>query len=103
MHCSERSTASERLAIMTMTVHGINQACYGHTEGAAGLAGAMTAAALCCDALAPPVTTLRQLNPYMAAAASDWRARQGMQAELPRQVAPSPALVRHCFCAHAVR
>ena len=79
-----------------------NQACYGHTEGAAGLAGAMTAAALCCDASAPPVTTLRHLNPYMAAAASDWQARQGLQAELPRQAASGPALVRHCIYAHAV-
>ena len=83
--------------MMVIRLHGSKQACYGHTEGAAGLAGAMTAAALCCSALAPPVTTLRQLNPYMAAAASDWRARQGMQAEIPRQIASCPALVRLCI------
>ena len=84
------------LTTMVITLHGSKQACYGHTEGAAGLAGAITAAALCCSALAPPLTTLRHLNPYMAAAASDWRARQGMQAEVPRQLASCHALV--CLC-----
>ena len=82
---------------MVIRLRGTKQACYGHTEGAAGLAGAMTAAAFCCSALAPPLTTLRHLNPYMAAAASDWRARQGMQAEVLRQIAACPALVRLCI------
>ncbi len=65
------------------------QACYGHTEGAAGLAGMLTAAAACCTALAPPVTSLRSLNPYVAAATAEWRARHGMSALLPRQILPS--------------
>ena len=86
--------ACECLTTTVIRLHGSKQACYGHTEGAAGLAGAMTAAALCCSALAPPLTTLRQLNPYTATAASDWQARQGMQAEIPRQIASCPALVR---------
>jgi hypothetical protein len=74
------------------------QACYGHTEGAAGLAGALTAAALCSSAAAPPTASLRGLNPFVAAATADWRARQGMPAALPRCEMPAPALVRRCPC-----
>ena len=70
------------------------QACYGHTEGAAGLAGVLTAAAACCTALAPPVTSLRSLNPFVAAATAEWRARHGMPALLPRQTLPSSAEAR---------
>ena len=74
------------------------QACFGHTEGAAGLAGALTAAALCSSTAAPPTASLRGLNPFVAAATADWRARQGMSAALPRCKMPAPALVCRCPC-----
>jgi acyl transferase domain-containing protein len=43
-----------------------NKSCFGHTEGAAGLAGAVLAVQATLQALTPPVVGLRSVNPYVA-------------------------------------
>ena len=60
------------------------QACYGHTEGAAGLTGAFLAVEALRNAGAPGIMCLRELNPYVAAALADWRGRSGCSPLLPR-------------------
>lgn len=69
------------------------QACYGHTEGTAGVTGLLLAVHAVALALAPPITNLQNVNPYVAAAS-------GATADhLPRQAQPAPSLlVSHYFC-----
>ena len=69
------------------------QACYGHTEGTAGITGALLALSALRRAEAPGITNLREVNPYVAAAVESWGARQGMAAVLPRQTAPAASLL----------
>jgi hypothetical protein len=66
-----------------------SKACYGHTEGAAGLAGVLLAAGALRHAVVPPVVNLRALNPYVAAGLHDWSAKHGVVAAVPRQAAPA--------------
>ena len=47
------------------------KACFGHTEGAAGLGGLAAAASLR-SRCAPPAPSVRSLNPYVSAALEDW-------------------------------
>jgi len=49
-------------------VLGAPKAHYGHTEGAAGVAGLLAAAGHLASAAAPPVKHLRNLNPFVASA-----------------------------------
>lgn len=48
------------------------QACYGHTEGAAGVTGALLAIAATAHGQAAPIVNLRALNPYVGAAMEQW-------------------------------
>ena len=74
MYCMQFSDACTRLV----------QACYGHTEGAAGLTGAFLAVGALANSRAPGIMSLREMNPYVAAALADWRRRSGRSPLLPR-------------------
>ena len=71
------------------------QACYGHTEGTAGITGALLAITALRQSAAAPIVNLRSVNPYVTAALSDWRSLKGLDAHAPRQLAPGP-LLRVC-------
>ena len=58
------------------------KACCGHTEGAAGLAGALLAAQSLNRTCTPAVMHLRTPNAYVEAALGDWR----KQHKIPAQV-----------------
>lgn len=64
------------------------QSCYGHTEGAAGLTGAFLAVEALAKNEAPGIMSLREVNPYVAAALADWRRRSGRSPLLPRASTP---------------
>ncbi|CAL8465605.1 g5141 [Coccomyxa elongata] len=66
------------------------KACYGHTEGAAGVTGAFLAITALRERCAPAIMGLRNMNPYVAAALGDWEKRSGRQPLLPR------ATTLHC-------
>ena len=70
------------------------KACYGHTEGAAGAAGLLTAVASVRQRAATPVAGLGAVNPHVGAALVDWlRRTNGCSMGVPaRQAGPSPAL-----------
>ena len=70
------------------------QACYGHTEGAAGVTGVLLAVCAVQHASAPGIMCLRQTNPYVAAVISDWKLKSRCKQPLvPRQVASAGALM----------
>ena len=65
------------------------QSCYGHTEGAAGVTGALLALCAVSNSACPPIINLRDVNPYVGAAMADWAARGGQNVLLPRQYGPT--------------
>ncbi|BDA51457.1 probable inactive phenolphthiocerol synthesis polyketide s at N-terminal half [Coccomyxa sp. Obi] len=71
---------------------GSNKACYGHTEGTAGITGVLMAITALQQAAAAPIVNLRTVNPYVTAALSDWRSLRGIAAHAPRQLAPGSLL-----------
>lgn len=62
------------------------KACYGHTEGAAGLTGLLLATAASMHDSAPPLMHLRRVNPYVESALSA-SASQAIQS-MPREFKP---------------
>ena len=67
-----------------------NKAAFGHTEGTAGIAGLLLAAAALDSRAAAQVLHLRALNPYVEASLSDWgRSQGGIGARMLRQLAPT--------------
>jgi acyl transferase domain-containing protein len=64
------------------------KACFGHTEGAAGLTGALLALQALNAAAAPAVMHLRTPNAYVEAALGDWGRQHALHAHVPRQLAP---------------
>lgn len=78
------------------------QACFGHTEGTAGITGALLAVSALQKSMAPGIVNLMSMNPYVAAAIEDWGARQGMAAMLPRQTGPAIQDSRVCSIAVVV-
>ena len=76
------------------------QACYGHTEGTAGITGALLATVALQRAMAPGIVNLVQMNPYVEAAVADWRARKDVRIVMPRQLGPAVGLteVRSVYC-----
>ncbi len=58
------------------------KACFGHTEGAAGLTGALLAAQSLNRVCAPAVMHLRTPNAYVEAALGDWRKQQRISAQV---------------------
>ena len=73
----------------------IVQACYGHTEGTAGITGALLALTSLQQQTCTPILNLRNLNPYVAAAFGDWTSQGGISAVAPRQLMPGPHLSTH--------
>lgn len=72
------------------------QACYGHTEGTAGITGLLLVASAMQQAASVPVVNLQDLNPYVGAAIGDMKS---MAAHAPRQLAPGVLLaVSFCHC-----
>ena len=67
-----------------------NKACYGHTEGAAGLTGLLLAACMAGQQAAPAIMHLRNTNPYVEAALADWSGRGSKPLHVPRQHAAGP-------------
>ena len=65
------------------------QSCYGHTEGTAGVTGMLLALCITDTAACPPFVNLRDINPYVAAALTDWSAKDGRHILVPRQFGPS--------------
>jgi len=64
------------------------KACFGHTEGAAGLPGLLAALQPLALRARPAIMHLRSLNPYVSAALGEWGVRHARTAALPRQAAP---------------
>jgi len=64
------------------------KACFGHTEGAAGLTGLLAALQPLARRARPAIMHLRGLNPYVLAALGEWGTRHARAAALPRQAAP---------------
>jgi acyl transferase domain-containing protein/acyl carrier protein len=62
------------------------KSCYGHTEGAAGLTGALLAMQALHHGTAPAIMHLRGMNPYVGSALGDWPKRTGLKASVPRQL-----------------
>jgi acyl transferase domain-containing protein len=65
-----------------------NKSCYGHTEGAAGLSGLLTAMSSTQQRSAPPFKHLRQVNSYVSSAMDDCNFQYGIRVVVPRQAAP---------------
>lgn len=65
------------------------QACYGHTEGAAGLTGMLTAISQVKEAQVPGIMCLRNLNSYVTAALSDWAKVSGNGPMASRETVPA--------------
>ena len=60
------------------------KASYGHTEGAAGLHGALCSILSLQLNAAPPILHSRALNPYVSAALTDWAKSSHLQAVIPK-------------------
>ncbi|PSC74792.1 Polyketide synthase [Micractinium conductrix] len=65
-----------------------NKSCYGHTEGAAGLTGALMALQTLHNQACPPILGLRNINPYVESAFEDWRQMHCLVASAPRVAMP---------------
>ncbi len=72
-----------------MRFAGSVKACYGHTEGAAGIHGAMLAVLAVQARGVPSVMHSRQLNPYVDAALGDWQAASNVTGVIPRVPYPN--------------
>ena len=68
-----------------------NKACYGHTEGAAGLSGLLLAAVSLGSRAAPPIMHLRSCNPHVALALGDI----GQGSAVPLQPSGEPYALPH--------
>ena len=73
----------------------IVQACYGHTEGTAGITGALLALTTLQQQTCTPVLNLRSINPYVQAALADWTANGKLSPMAPRQLMPGSNLSCH--------
>ena len=60
------------------------KACFGHTEGAAGIHGALLAIFAVQKRVAPAIMHMRGVNTYVSAAISDWEATSNLNAAVPR-------------------
>ena len=60
------------------------KACFGHTEGATGIHGALLAIFAVQKRLAPAIMHMRGMNTYVSAAISDWEVTSNLSAAVPR-------------------
>ena len=65
------------------------KACYGHTEGAAGITGVLLAAQALHIRASPPIMHLRTVNPFVEAAFSDWSRSGSSGSSAPRTLQPA--------------
>jgi hypothetical protein len=63
------------------------KACFGHTEGTAGVHGALVAILAAQYHAAPPIMHARHVNPYVASALNEWNQGLGVQQLVPREAA----------------
>jgi acyl carrier protein len=61
------------------------KACFGHTEGAAGIHGALAAILGLQRQTAPPVMHARTLNPYVSSALVEWQEKHLVNPNIPRE------------------
>lgn len=61
------------------------QSCYGHTEGTAGVSGALMALASLSNQRLPPVINLRNMNAYVVSSLEGWGQRNGRVPAVGRQ------------------
>jgi acyl transferase domain-containing protein len=84
---------------------GAPKAHYGHTEGAAGVAGLLAAAGHLASGEAPPVKHLRNLNPFVAsaleAAAGSSLSAPRTRGAAPTTASPSPSSTSFSFSSSA--
>ncbi|KAK9829172.1 hypothetical protein WJX72_004291 [[Myrmecia] bisecta] len=80
------SGQQQRLAI------GSSKACFGHTEGTAGVTGVLLAVKTLQQASAAPILHLRNVNPYVEAAVTDWQSKHRLSGIIVRQAAPGTGL-----------
>ena len=81
--CSKNVESSGMVSNKSMYAGSV-KACYGHTEGAAGLQGALCSILSLQRSIVPPIMHLRSMNPYVSAAITDWAKSSGLQAAIPR-------------------
>lgn len=79
-----KSTIATIMAQSLNVIVGSVKACYGHTEGAAGLHGALCVFLSLKHQITPPIMHLRSMNPYVSAALADWQTSTGLYASVPR-------------------
>ncbi len=72
------------LSTQYMCRAGSVKACYGHTEGTAGIHGALLSILTANSRAAAPIMQLRSVNPYVSAALSDWRKDSRVEPIVPR-------------------
>lgn len=89
-----RAIAAQQAAATAKEGHsalalGSAKSCFGHTEGAAGLTGVLFALQELSQHLRPAVMNLRNTNPYIQAAFTDWKKSHRLTASVPRCNAPS--------------
>ncbi len=65
------------------------KACFGHTEGAAGIHGALLAIMAVQNSAAPPIMHSRSLNTYVQNAIADWKASCNLTAVVPKVLSPA--------------
>lgn len=82
-----RTSGLERPHVVTI---GSVKSCYGHTEGAAGLTGALLALAAMRSQAAAPIMHLRNTNPYVESSFGDWQKAHCLAPRAPRAAGPLP-------------
>jgi acyl transferase domain-containing protein/NADPH:quinone reductase-like Zn-dependent oxidoreductase/acyl carrier protein/NAD(P)-dependent dehydrogenase (short-subunit alcohol dehydrogenase family) len=80
------STAAHAVTIASV------KSCYGHTEGAAGLTGALLAIQAARHQATPGIMHLRNTNPYVESSFADWKKSNNLVAQPSRSTAPLPLL-----------
>ena len=86
--CHQPARWPNHCQVLTSAVVLLLQSCYGHTEGTAGVTGALLALCTVSHMGSPPIVNLRNVNPYVIAALADWSAQAGKAVLVPRQYAP---------------
>lgn len=71
------------------------KACFGHTEGAAGIHGAMLAVLAVQQLAAPAIMHLRGLNAYVSTAIADWKTTCNLTAAAPKASSPTTCVPRY--------
>ena len=71
---------------------GSAKSCLGHTEGAAGVTGALLALRYLAHSAIPPVMHLRNVNSHIQISLAQWPAQRGLLPQVGRQPAPKLAV-----------